>query len=312
MNEFKNKLNSLRLSSDFSQGQLYLVETINEQSGFLLGNEKLYFVIKNGGGDADSITTTYLSLRTNIHINTIENSPTFTPGYYDVLIYNIGLDDSYLESFVELCKMYINSSTAINFNEFFYSLLKLFEPSKETSFSNLVGMFGELFFIKKMFNDFGICLADNWHNSLGSNDKYDFSCPNANIEIKTTTKAEMVFSLKHSQIFNDCKNYIAVINIDLDNSGLSVADLYEYFKVTKPFDNNLEFAIKLEKEKKKVAPLDFVIKKFTLSKFNVFINSKLNTIESIPDCIDSIMYTYDFVGKESVPLEEVAKDIEQS
>ena len=309
MTEFRQKLNRIQSSTTFVNGRLYLIEAIDNTSGFLLGGEKLYFVLKNNGGDEDSISTTYLSLRTNLHINTIENSPSFEPGYYDVLIYNISLDDSYLDSFVELCKMYVNSSTGISFGDFFYALLKLFEPSKETSFSNLVGMFGELFFMKKMFNDFGVCLADQWHNSSGPNDKYDFSCENANIEIKTTSKVEMVFSLKHSQIFNDSRNYIIVINIDLDNSGISVSDLYDFFRETKPFDNNLDFAIKLEKEKKKVSPLDFVVKKFSVSKLNIFLNSKLDTISGIPDCIDSISYSYDFIGKESVAIEDLVKDI---
>ena len=67
MTEFRQKLNSIQSSATFINGRLYLVEAIDNTSGFLLGGEKLYFVLKNNGGDEDSISTTYLSLRTNLH-----------------------------------------------------------------------------------------------------------------------------------------------------------------------------------------------------------------------------------------------------
>jgi len=306
---FKQKINNIKKEADFSNGQLFLIETTNEKSGFLLGKEELYFIIQNNSEKAESIETSFLSLKTNICINTIENFPSFKPGRYDILIYNTGIDDAYLDSFVELCKSYIITSQEIKFDDFFYSLLKLFEPQKEVSFSNLVGIFGELCFIQKMFNDHNLYLSKYWHNSLGPNDKYDFSCGNINIEVKTTTKEEKVFSLKHSQIFNEKSNFIVVINLDIDNAGISVSDLFHFFKKTKPFSNDLNFLIKLENEKKKVSPNDFVTKKFSLSKMSAFLNSDLETITSIPECISCLTYSYDFVGKKTTSFDEIAKEI---
>ena len=252
MKNIINQINKIKIENDFSKNQLYLVELINKESGFLLGKGKLYFVIKSKKNKIESINTSYLSLKTKIYINTIENSPSFEPNDYDILMYNTDNDETYLEPFIDLCTMYINSQTKIEFIDFFYSLLKLFEPNKESSFTNLIGMFGELYFIKMIWSKYNCSLADNWHNSLGSNDKYDFSFDHFNFEIKTSLKKDMIFSIKHSQIFNKKKNYISIINIDNDNSGFSTKDLYDYFKNNKPFSNNIDFMIKLEKEKRKV------------------------------------------------------------
>ena len=87
MSKFRDQLNKIRESAVFSERQLYLVEAINNDSGFLLGQDKLYFASKNKVNESDSITTLYLSLRTNVFVNTVENSPSFEPGNYDLLIY---------------------------------------------------------------------------------------------------------------------------------------------------------------------------------------------------------------------------------
>lgn len=294
----------LMLNEKTDNNKLLLITTLNETSGFLLSGKKLFFASKNNGKKSELINTNHLSLQTNIFINTIENSPSFKPNYYDLLIYDLNIDGSYLESFVELCEIYANRSSELDFNYFFYSLLKLFEPSKESSFSNLVGMFGELVFIRKMYDEYKINISDSWHNAEGTTDKYDFSFKNVNTEIKTTIKSDQIFMLKHSQIFNCKKNYIVVINANVDNSGLTMKELYDYFKKTEPFSNNLDFQIKLESEKKKVSPADFSLKKLSVSEINIFLNSKLETLVSIPECISNISYSYDFVGKENVDIND--------
>ena len=49
MTEFRQKLNNIQSSTNFVDGRLFLVDAINDIAGFLLGGEKLYFVIKNSG-----------------------------------------------------------------------------------------------------------------------------------------------------------------------------------------------------------------------------------------------------------------------
>ncbi len=305
MTELRSIINKIKSSPNYTNEQLFMIESINENAGFLLGGDKIYFINKSTSSESESILTNHLSLRTRININTIENYPTFAPGYYDVLAYNDDNEEIYLESFVELCKMYIVSLLKISFRDFFYSLLKLFEPTKVTSFTNVIGLFGELSLLEKIHKDYNISLADEWHNTYGSTDKYDFAFHKFNIEVKTSVKDNMIFSIKHKQIFNEKKNYIVVINIELDNSGKSLLELYDYFKKTKPFSENIEFAIKLEVEKQKIADQDFKMKKFNVVNYSVFDNKEIKTINSIPEWISQVEYNYDFVSQRKRELSEL-------
>ncbi|MBR4486514.1 hypothetical protein IKS57_04070 [bacterium] len=51
----------------------------------------------------------------------------------------------------------------------------------------------------------------------------------------------MEFEIKHSQIFNDKVNYLALFNIQSDNSGYSIDELFDYFKQNPSFKNNIKF-----------------------------------------------------------------------
>lgn len=307
MNEKIIKIvNNIKKSDNYDFSKLYLIELIKKDSGFFLSGGKLLFAAKFNGDSNESINTTYLSLKTDVYIGTVENSPSFNVGYYNLLSYNYEISDKYLDSFIDLCRSFSNNED-YGFTDFFYSLLKLFEPVKEVSFSNCVGLYGELSFIKRMFSSYQINISRERHNCLGSSDKYDFSFGNFNLEIKSTIKNSNIFVIKHSQIFNNSINYIAVINIELDNSGESLIDLYEYFKNSADFNRDIDFMIKIEQERKRVDPSDFKDKKFKVSNVRLFKNDTLETIENIPDCIDSINYNYDFTGKKFLDMKEFSE-----
>lgn len=122
----------------------------------------------------------------------------------------------------------------------------------------------------------------------------------------------MIFDIKHKQVFNENRNFIVVINIEQDNSGLSLSELYDYFKGEKPFSNNIDFAIKLESEKNKVSPQDFQFKKFSISKYSVFYNKNLKTIINIPEWINNIAYSYDFVSQNEFGFDNLVEEIRKS
>ena len=303
----RDKIEAIKSRADYSKDQLYLIEAINENSGFLLGDDRVFYIISHNETNNDAISTKYLSLKTNIYINTVENEPSFKPGYYDLLIYSGDINLVFFESFIELCSKFNYEQETLSFIDFFYSLLKLFELPKEVSYTNLVGLFGELVLIKFAYEKYNKEIFKFWHNSLGSTDKYDFSFPAFNIEVKTTVKEGMRFEIKHSQIFNEKDNFVAVINIDNDNSGMSVSEIFDYFKTTKPFSGSIDFMIKLQQEKQKVYENDFKEKKFSLSRILLFSNKTISTIHEIPNFIDSIHYMYDFASQEPVSFDSIFK-----
>lgn len=297
--------------NEFEENKLYFLYKINDCSGFLYGNGKVYFINKSTDSIEKKINTQFLLMSTNVFLDTVERNPSFKRGYYDMLLYKGEIKDEYFKSFIELCCMYIKSNSSITFTEFFNSLLEIFETTNETNFLNAIGLFGELSFIKYIYEKYQILLCNQWHNNLGSIDKYDFSFEHFNIEVKTTLKDGMCFNIKHSQIFNNKNNYIAVINITNDNSGQSLSDIYDYFKNNSIFSNNFPFMMNLEKEKHKVNSDIFENHKFELVRVKFFNSKEIATITNIPSCIHSVSYMYDFSEKDSISFENIINLIKE-
>ncbi len=299
----KPLIDAIKNVSDYQNKNLYLVSKIGEDSAFLLSEDALYFATPSVTDEADSTHTKYLTLRTNVSINTVENSPSFKPGKYDLLKYTALENNETMNRFAELCEAYVNSDKSLSFDEFFYSLVNLFETEKETSFTNLVGAFGELAFIKEVFEEKNKDITQNWHNTNGVTDKYDFVFEGFNLEVKTTVKESRIFLIKHKQIFNEKTNYVLVINIEQDNSGTTLDELIEFLSTSKPFSSNLRFMIKLQKERSKVNPQDAATKRFSIKTRTLYLNKNLETIQGIPDQIDSITYNYDFLPSQPEDFE---------
>ncbi len=308
----RKRINNLKDEKEYSNEQLYLIHDFSKESGFLFRNDKLYYAVKHKNADDDSLSTKYLLLRINIFINTVENSPSFNPGFYDLLIYIGDINDTFFDSFVDLCEMYENSEKKDSFINFFYSLVNLFESPKETAFSNLVGMFGELYFIYHMYKNYNLIIDNNWHVTKNINDKYDFVFNTFNIEVKTTIKEDLRFILKHNQVFNEKNNYVLIVKASVDNSGYSLAEIYDFFRKNPIFANNIDFMIKLQKEKMKVSNKDFFEKKFSLVSLQFYLNKNLDTLVDIPECIDSIEYNYDFIGKTETDINRIVSLISQN
>ena len=292
----KQLIDEIKSSNNYKETGLYLVVKLEKCSAFLLSGDGLYFATPNTIEDYDSTSTKYLELRTGITINSVENSPSFSPGVYDILKYKGINNIEAMDRFCELCHAYVKAEKTISFTEFFYSLVEVFESEKEVSFTNLIGAFGELSFIKKVYQDYNKNISSNWHNATGPFDKYDFSFSGFNIEIKSTIKAEKTFMIKHNQIFNEKENHLLVVNLEMDNSGLTFNELCDFFLSRQEFSSDLNFVIKLQKEKAKISPEDAAAKRFTLKTIAAYLNKELETIKEIPDCINTITYKYDFMA----------------
>lgn len=305
----KDEIDKIRCSENYSIDKYYLVQKINDKAAFFLNNNQLYFVVRAVSLEEKIDKTTYLTLYTHININASQDAGSIENGYYDMLIYNGLIDDPSFQSFYDLCAMFATSEYSISFSDFFDALVKLFSAPKEQNYKNLIGFFGELFLIKEVSEKCNLVIAENWHNSIGTNDKYDFSFKNFNIEVKTTSDETMEFEIKHSQIFNDKLNYLALFNIQSDNSGYTMSDLFDYFKEHNQFSSNIKFWVKLHTEKLKINQNDFASRKFSIKKLMFYCNRDLNTIGQIPECISKIHYLYNFANKKGCSLEEIFSNI---
>lgn len=300
--EIQNLINA----SYYDSSYIYLLKVLNENSAFLYNEKKVYFAIKNILNlNSESIDTTNLSLRTNVFINSVENNPSFKPGYYNILFFNNDLNSDLFSTFVDLCTVYSSENNTKDFISFFYSLITLFQLPKEENFRNLIGFYGELKLIQILFEKYSLDISNSWHKTGSSFDKYDFVFQKINLEVKTSTKEENIFKIKHNQIFNDHNNYVALLNINLDNSGETVVNLLDYFKLTKPFSNNLDFLIKLEREKTKI---NFKESNKTFFKFynlSFFHCNDLEKITNIPSAITNISYNYNFESQTKTDIKKL-------
>jgi len=305
----REKIKEIVSKEAYNPEYLYLIKLISPDSAFLYCNGIVYFAVKSNNSQGDSIDTNVLSLKSNISKNTVENNPSFIPGCYDLLIFKGDVESDLFDSFIELCEAYVINNTAMNLVDFFYALLSMFQMPKEQSFVNLIGCFGELIVIKEFYEKFNLNICSNWHSGDDTFDKYDFSFNELNMEVKSTIKDNLIFKIKHSQIFNDKNNYVMVVNLESDNSGFSMKDLYNYFKKNNDFANNLGFMIKLEKEKKKFSMNDFNEKKLNLLNYHIYCNKDLETIKNIPQCINLVEYYYDFIGQKEIEIETFINSI---
>jgi hypothetical protein len=241
-----------------------------------------------------------------ISISAISNNTTYRDGKYNFLTYYGNEDDENFISFINLCIIY-SETDGLKFEDFFYSLIDIFQLPSVSKELNLIGFFGELSFIIELWEKYRVNLSDIWHVD-GSKSRYDFSSPKFNIEIKTTTKESSTFLLKHSQIFDFNNNFITVIHIS-SSSGYSLYDLIEYCKSTSPFKDNLNFQIRLQEEKLRVDLNKMKNMRFSIDRISIFNKNQLETIDEIPGCITEISYYYTFDLRNSLRIVDVLDDL---
>lgn len=303
-----NKLNETIEKTEFKTDILYLLDSPDVNFGFFYQNGTVYFGKKSvSGTETESIDTSLLDMNLNIYIQSVESGNSFESGYYDLLAFKGELDGDHFDIFYNICVSYCQDVSDISFTGFFNALVDLFKKNKESIYKNLVGVIGELFLIKYCCEKYGINLSDNWHLT-GSNSKFDFSLKSCNIEVKTTSKVESEFLLKHYQLFNNQNNYISVISIIETGEGESLQSLCTYFSVNEPFANNVKFQIALTRELLRVNEKKEKARSFCLDKLKIYSVKNMETIGSIPANISEVQYNYNFTDVKESNLEIVIKE----
>lgn len=296
-------------------GTIYLAKSLSKKSGLFITDGHLLYLVSNFENIAyKSLKTDYLLLNTDIEIRSFEKNQTFISGRYNVLDFlptDKGYDESNLESFVNLCVAHTEFMGGKAFVKFFFSLSELFQSPKDQQYKNLIGLFGELSFLKYLCETFSLDLSDRWHSG-GEFDKYEISLKNKNIEIKTTSMPDENVIIKHSQLFNTDQNYLVVVCIEKNSSGKTLNQLIADMQKDPVHYNNYNFMLNVEREKKRVSPVAADNKKLRVKSIAVYNASDINPLVEIPECISHLSYRLDLSGKRPIPRNDWKTEFNES
>lgn len=290
-----------KIESISDTSNIYLIEALSEVAGFFVNDKKLLYMAKDTfGSSCEGIETDYLKLQMHVRISAVKNNQTFNDDYYNAIIYKGDLDDDNFYSFIHLCSIHAKNAVELNFNEFFYSLISLFQLPEEKVFKNAVGLYGELKFMQYVSKRRNLDISDSWHRR-GSYSKYDFSNGNENIEIKTTLSENSEIIIKHQQIFNDYPCYLVVIGCDLYENGETIEELITSMYADPVAFKSINFSINLAKELKRVSNNDIKEARFCIRHISFFDPKKINPFPSIPENISKLSYALDVSEFEALP-----------
>lgn len=288
------------LSITPTDSAIYLIKKLSNNTGFFVTNNHLMYLVYNFENISHkSLITDYLKLNTDVEIHSFKNNQEFPSGRYNVLEFlptDKGYDENNFESFINLCASHTELMEAKSFVKFFFSLSELFQEPKSQEYKNLVGIFGELSFIKCLCESTTVDLSEHWHKG-GSKDKYEITLEDKNIEIKTTAALDEMVTIKHMQLFNGDKNYLVVVCIEENNGGATLNQLISCMQNDPDHYNNYNFTLNIEREKKRVSPVDADSRKFSVKAISVFDVDDINPFEEIPECVSGLTYKIDLIGK---------------
>lgn len=289
---------------------LYLLEILPCGTGlFALNNNILYLVPNEEQCGFLNIKTDFLRLETNIYITAFNSSVySFENGYYNSVEFNCSNSnekESNLNAFVNLCLAHATYMRGLEFIPFFDSLVSLFQLPREQHFKNLIGLMGELLFIEYIYNNYSFDISSCWHTN-GSTSRLDFICDFANFEVKTTANDSLRFLIKHEQLFTNCENtYLVAVVIEENNTGRNLNDLIIQLQENKSFCNNLNFAVNIEKEKRKVSLSEIDGKRFVLKKIYAYGAQAIKPFNVVPDCVEDLSYKLDLLPFSKISFDTI-------
>ena len=295
-------INQIRSIDD--KNGIYLIESLNSESGFFTSDEQLsYISLDNFGYPYEGIDTDYLRLQTHVRISAVENNQTYADDYYNIIIYKGNLEDGNLESFVQLCRIHSENADELNFKEFFYSLIALFQLPGEQGTKNAIGLYGELKFMQLVYSSYGKDISELWHRK-GSYSQYDFSNGKESLEVKTTLSDQSEVSIKHEQIFSEHPCYLVVVNCDRYENGETIEELIESMRREPGAFRGMNFSINLAKELKRVSSKDVRETRLDVRYTDIYNTKIINPFPIIPEGVNHMTYRLDVSEFEGLSNEQ--------
>ncbi len=291
---------------------LYLLETFPCGTGLFASNGKVLYLVPNNEGCMPlSIKTEYLWVETNIFVSAFNPSvSSFEDGYYNFIELQLSaLNDveANLNAFVNLCLAHATYTHGKDFMPFFDSLVSLFQLPREQQYKNLVGLMGELLLIEHVYQNYNEDLSPFWHTN-GTSSRLDFTCPFANLEIKTTASDSLSFTIKHNQLFVDLKdNVLVAVRIEENNSGRTLEEVITRLLQDSQICNGMQFSINIEKEKRRISPSEISSKRFALRKISFYRAIDINPFVNVPDCVENLSYKLNLLSFPEITFNDVIR-----
>lgn len=290
---------------DKDKDTLYLIESITEKTGFFSNEGKLIFIAKDEAGlTAEGIETEYLKLQTHIRIRSVKNFQTFEDGYYNLIIFNAETSNDNIFDFINLCEIYAENEEELNFRDFFYTLISIFQLPSEKKYKNAIGLYGELKFMECCAKEMDLDISPYWHRN-GELSKYDFSNGDNFIEIKSTSNGSEIATIKHKQIFEVSDGYLVMVSTIIDDTGETIDELIEHMQAEKNYFNNINFNVNLTKELKRISEIDCQTVRFVVNEIKMFNTKDINPFDNIPVGIKELKYKYDLSECIEIEKEEI-------
>lgn len=289
---------------------LYLLEKLPSETGLFASNGNVLYLVPNKEKCSSlSIKTEYLRVETNIFVSAFNPSvSSFENGYYnyvELLLPALNDLEANFGAFVNLCLAHATYTNGEEFMSFFDSLVSLFQLPREQQYKNLVGLMGELLLIESAYQNYKEDLSLYWHAD-GSSSRMDFTCPYANLEVKTTPTDSLSFTIKHNQLFvNSEKNYLVAVSIEENNSGRTLEELISKLLKDPNICNSMSFSVNIEKEKRRVSPTEINSRRFVLKKIGVYRATDINPFAIIPDSVEDLSYKLNLLPYSNISFSEI-------
>lgn len=308
-----NNIHSL-ISTTPHDGTLYLALELSANAAIFILDGNLFYIVRNEDEcEPLNITTEYLQLRTNIYITAFSSTATtFANGYYNSIAlecFKHPENIANIDTFVNLCMSHVEYMNGRDLDVFFNSLVSLFQLPREQSYKNLIGLYGELSLIKYFHDKHNIDISRYWHTE-GANSKLDFVTPYMNIEVKTSQNDQLLFQVKHTQIFeNPSLTYLAAISISENNSGSTLEELTNSLVTATDYCNSLSFAINIESEKRRISLNDTCHRRFCLKSILFYDAFRICPFGFVPENISDLSYRINLASLTSENVESIVKNL---
>lgn len=289
---------------------LYLLEAFLCETGLFASNGNVLYLVPNKENCTPlSIKTEYLRVETNIYVSAFNPSvSSFENGYYNYVELQLSAlneTEANLNAFVNLCLAHATYTHGEDFMEFFDSLVSLFQLPREQQYKNLVGLMGELLLIEYVYQNYHEDLSSYWHTD-GTSSRLDFTCPFANLEVKTTPSDSLSFTIKHNQLFvNSENNVLVAVKIEENNAGRTLEEVITRLLQDPQICNGMRFSVSIEKEKRRVSPSEINSKRFVLRKISAYRAMDINPFTNIPDYVEDLSYKLNLLPFSPVSFKDI-------